>query len=40
MTYKTAEARLRRALIPLLLNSGAQPKVGSTMFEEIFRTVT
>jgi hypothetical protein len=36
MTYAVAEARLRRALIPLLTRGG-QPAVGSSLFAEIFR---
>jgi hypothetical protein len=35
MTYKNAELRLRRALVPLLMNGG-QPTVGSSLFAEIF----
>jgi hypothetical protein len=40
MSFKIAELRLRRALIPLLVNGGKQPMVGATLFEEIFWTVT
>jgi hypothetical protein len=36
MTYRAAELRLRRALIPLLMRGG-QPAVGSSFFAEIFR---
>jgi len=31
-------ARLRAALIPMLVNDGRQPMVGATMFAEIFRS--
>jgi hypothetical protein len=37
MTYAVAEARLRKALIPLLMRGG-QPAVGSSLFAQIFRT--
>jgi hypothetical protein len=35
MSYGNAELRLRRALIPLLMNGG-QPAVGQSLFAEIF----
>jgi hypothetical protein len=35
MPFKVAEARLRRALIPLLMNNG-QPVAGASLFAEIF----
>jgi hypothetical protein len=37
MSYKVAELRFKRALIPLLMNGG-QPAVGSSLFETIFDT--
>jgi hypothetical protein len=36
MSYKNAELRLRRALIPMLLN-GVPPAMGQSFFAEIFR---
>jgi len=38
MSFATAMARLRAALIPMLVNDGRQPMVGATMFAEIFRS--
>lgn len=35
MSYGNAELRLRRALVPLLMNGG-QPAVGASLFAEIF----
>jgi hypothetical protein len=35
MSFKVAELRLRRSLIPLLLNGG-QPAIGQSLFAEIF----
>jgi hypothetical protein len=35
MSFKVAELRLRRALIPLLMNNG-QPVAGASLFAEIF----
>jgi hypothetical protein len=35
MSYANAELRLRRALIPLLVNGG-QPAVGQSLFAEVF----
>jgi hypothetical protein len=35
MSYATATARLRRALIPLLMNGG-QPVAGASLFAQIF----
>jgi hypothetical protein len=35
LTFKTAEARLRTALIPLLMNAG-KPTVGASLFAQVF----
>jgi hypothetical protein len=35
MSFKVAELRLRRAMIPLLMNGG-QPVAGASLFAEIF----
>jgi hypothetical protein len=40
MSWSTAMTRLKRALVPLLMNGGKQPTVGATVFEEVFPTVT
>jgi len=40
MSWSTAMTRLKRALVPLLMNGGKQPTVGVTLFEEVFPTVT
>ena len=37
MSYKVAELRFKRALIPLLLNNG-KPAVGASLFAEVFGT--
>ena len=37
MSFKTAEARLRQAMIPILM-SGAKPAIGSSLFATIFCT--
>jgi hypothetical protein len=37
MSYAVAEARLRKALIPLLMRGG-QPAVGSSLFAQVFTT--
>lgn len=37
MSYKVAELRFKRALIPLLLNNG-KPAIGASLFETIFGT--
>src|SRR6267378_2361725 len=40
MSWSTAMTRLKRALVPLLMNGGKQPTAGVTLFEEVFPTVT
>jgi hypothetical protein len=37
MNFKTAEARLRQAMVPILMNGG-KPVVGSSLFAEVFNT--
>jgi hypothetical protein len=37
MSYKVAELRFKRALIPLLMNGG-KPAIGSSLFAEVFGT--